>query len=193
MSYPIQYGCPNNSECYYSNDDQVPYISDVYREYLHDGTRFQNQPFETQYPLIFKIFFSNANIRYIQNVILSRGFNAAPDFAQLSGFMNEVYTDDMPYGAYNNRDPQRNNKSLEYVLYYVRRLNNQLLNRVLRNMSIMKSSRMQYLRDISGFQAPLEIERPIYTECKGAGPPLNLSERLLPPPPDGMEPHAFIA
>jgi len=182
---------PFGSDCYYSNVDQAPYISDVYREYLQDGTRYQNQPWETQYPLIFQLFFGQDNIRYIQNVIRSRGFNAAPDFAQLSGFMNQVYTDDMPYGAYNLRDPQRNNKTLGYALYYVRRLNNQLLNRVLRNMSIMKSSRLQYLRDASGFQAPLEIVRPIYTECKGGGPPLNMSTHLLPPPPDGREPSAF--
>ncbi len=182
---------PYSSDCYYSNDGQQPYISDVHREYLHDGTRFQNQPMETQYPLIFKMFFSEANIRHIQQVVQSRGFNAVPDMAQLSGFMNEVYTNDMPYGAYNIHDPQRNNKSLEYTLYYLRRLNNQLLNRVLRNMSIMKSSRLQYLRDVSGFQAPLEIVRPIYTECKGRGPPLDLSAHLLPPPPDGRYPTAY--
>lgn len=170
------------SGCPYNNDDQIPYISDVYREFLHDGTRFQNQPMQTQYPSIFRLFFSDQNIRYIQNVIRSRGFNAVPDRMQLDGFMNEIYTNDMPYGAYNILDPNRDNKSVQYVLYYVQRLNNQLLNRVLRNMSTMRASRLQYLRDISGFQGPLEITRPIYTECKGRGPPLDLSTRLLPSP-----------
>ncbi len=184
--------CSDSSDCYYSNEGQIPYISDVYREFLHDGTRFQDQPMETQYPLIFKLFFGKENIRYIQGVIRSRGFNAVPDTIQLSGFMNQVYTDDMPYGAYNQRDPQRTNRSPEYVRYYVQRLNDQLLTRVLRNMSIMKSSRLQYLRDISGFQGPLEIVRPIYTECKKRGPPLDLSVHLLPPPPDGVQPRAFI-
>ncbi len=182
---------PFSSDCYFSNNGQSPYISDVYREFLMDGTRYQKEPMETQYPLIFKMFFSEANIRHIQGVIRSRGFNAAPDMAQLSGFMNQIYTDDMPYGAYNIIDPQRTNKSMEYTLYYLRRLNNQLLNRVLRNMSVMKSSRLQYLRDISGFQAPLEITRPIYTECKGRGPPLDMSTHLLPPPPDGRQPTAY--
>lgn len=179
-------------QCYFSNKNQQPYISDGYRRYLHDGTRFQDQPFQTQYPIIFKIFFSDANIKYIQDIIKSQGFNSAPTRSELSGFMNEIYTNDTPYGGYNILDPQRTNFSMDYVYYYVNRLNNQLLQRVIRNMSIMKHSRYQYLRDISGFQGPLEIIRPIYTECKGAGPPLDVSTHLLPPPRDGKYGSAFL-
>lgn len=180
------------SDCYWSNDGQQPYISDVHREFLFDGTRFQNQPMETQYPMIFKLFFSDANVKHVGDVVLASGFNSRPTREELSGFMNQVYTDDMPYGAYNQRDPQRDNRSVGYVEYYLRRLNNQLLQRVLRSMSVVKSSRLQYLRDISGFQGPLEIVRPIYTECKGGGPPLDMSTHLLPPPPDGVEPKPWI-
>ena len=185
------YGYGNPTDCYHSNDGQQPYISDVYREFLHDGTRFQNQPFQTQYPLIFKIFYSSANIKHIQGVIRSHGFNAVPDFQILQQFMNDIYTDDAPYGPHNRLDPNRDNKTLGYAQYYVHRLNNQLLNRVLRNMTVMKQSRLQYLRDISGFQGPMEIERPIYTECKTSGPPLRLDFRL-PFSPDGREPTAYL-
>ena len=154
------------SNCYWSNEGQQPYISDVYREYLMDGTRYQNQPWQTQYPLIFRMFFSDDNVKYIQQEILKAGFNAAPDRGQLQGFMNEIYTNDMPYGAYNRLDPNRNNRTVGYAKYYVQRLNAQLLSRVLRNMAVMRHSQRQYLKDISSPQGVLEINRPVYAHCK---------------------------
>jgi len=194
-------GGPNyrgtNDDGYHTNDGQWPYISDVYREYLHDGTRYQNQPMKTQQNLIHQMFYSDANVRHIQRSIRAAGFNAAPSLSVLSGFMDEVYTNDAPFGAHNRIDPTRsmsqvhaNDGGLGYSKYYLHRLNTQLLNRVLRNMSVMRQSRMQYLRDISGFQGPLELNRPIFASSKYAGDNLRMDFRL-PPPPDGRDPQAY--
>ena len=187
----------SSGDGYPNNDGQWPYISDVQREFLQDGTRYQNQPWKTQHSLIQEMFYSDANVSHLQRSIRMAGFNAAPPISVLSGFMDEVYTNDMPFGAYNLFDPTRtmsqrpaNQGGLDYAKYYLHRLNTQVLNRVLRNMAMMRHSRLQYLRDISGFQGPLEITRPIYASSKHAGSNLR-TDFLLPSPPDGKEPHAY--
>jgi len=155
-----------------------------------DGTRMQYQPFGNQYPLIFQRFMAPENVRMLQRKALDAGFNAPPEERTLREFMNRAYVDDMPYGAYNGLDPLRSiahlkqragdGRGMQYVDYYVDRLNQQVLNRLLRNMAVMRQARRLYQRDISEFRAPMEIDRPISTACKFAGPPVRL-DRWLPP------------
>jgi hypothetical protein len=168
------------SGCYWSNATDQPYISDVYREYLMDGTRYQNQPWKTQYPLIYQLFYSDENLDYVKSEIMKAGFNTPPTNNDLRGFMDQIYTHDMPYGAYNRLDPHRNNKSLEYVKYYVQRLNAQLIQRVTRNMAAMRHSRVQYLRDISGPRGVIELPRGVYAQCRKSDQTILGSAFLLP-------------
>lgn len=153
-----------------------------------DGGPIQYQPFETQRPLIFQKFYSASNIHYLQQQVLQQGFNAAPDASTLRDFMDQVYRDDMPYGAYNQLDPTREmgnvmcgQKPLQYVDYYVDRLNRQLLNKLLRNMAQMRESQRLYLQDLQNFRAVMEIDRPVSTACKFRGDQLR-GDFLLPQP-----------
>lgn len=151
-----------------------------------DGGPIQTQPWETQRPLIFQVFYSPGNIKYIQEQVLQQGFNAAPDANTLRDFMDQIYQDDMPYGAYNQLDPTREmgnvmcgQKPLDYVNYYVDRLNRQVLNKLLRNMSQMREAQRLYLHDLQTFRGVMEIDRPVATACKFRGDQIR-SDFLLP-------------
>ena len=151
-----------------------------------DGGPMQYQPFETQRPLIFQRFYSAANIKYLQGQVIQQGFNAAPDANTLRDFMDQIYTDDMPYGAYNQLDPTREmgnvmcgNAPLEYVAYYVDRLNRQVLNKLVRNMAQMRESQRLYLQDLQEFRGVMQIDRPVSTACKFRGDQLR-ADFLLP-------------
>lgn len=153
-----------------------------------DGGLMQYQPFETQRPLIFQVFYSERNIKYLQDQVLQQGFNAAPDANTLRDFMDAVYRDDMPYGAFNQLDPTREmgnvmcgKAPLDYVKYYVDRLNRQVLNKLLRNMAQMRESQRLYLHDLQTFRAVQEIDRPVSTACNFRGDQLR-GDFLLPQP-----------
>lgn len=175
--------------CYYNEGTQYGYCKggsevNMYR----DGGRMQYEPFETQKPLIFQVFFSADNIKYLQNQVLQQGFNAAPDPNTLRDFMDQIYRDDMPYGAYNRLDPTRaignvmcGQKPFDYVNYYVDRLNRQVLNKLLRNMSQMRRAQELYLHDLQTFRGVQQIDRPVSTACKFAGDQLR-ADFLLPQP-----------
>jgi uncharacterized protein DUF5761 len=171
--------------CYYSQGSMPTYV-DIKEQYLWDGTRFQHEPYgnDVVYPPIYKAFYSDFNIRYLQDTVLANGFNAAPARSELLSFMNDTYTWDMPNGAYNILDPNRDRTDQAYVRYYVNRLNNQVLNRVMRNMSGMRQSRKRYLEDISQFRGPMEINRPINASCKTRGSHLRLDFQLPDVPED---------
>jgi hypothetical protein len=151
-------------------------------EYLFDGTRFQTQPFaqDPQHHPVFKLFFSQPNVQYLQSTIQRvGGFNAPPTTTELYSFMNEAYTFDMPNGAYNQLDPDRGRTDISYVKGYVNRLNEQIINRVVRNMSVMQNSQRQYAADISCFRGPLDHQQPINASCKTRGSHIRL-DFLLP-------------
>jgi len=177
--------------CYWNRGAGFPYCADGSCSYnaLRDGSALQYQPFADQYPLIFQKFMSPQNVAYLQKWVMTQGFNAPPEEKVLREFMNRAYTDDMPYGAYNNLDPLRSiahlppddPRAIWYVNYYVDRLNRTVFNRVCRNMSVMKQANDYYQRDISEFRAVMEIDRPINAQCKHAGAPLRL-DFLLPEP-----------
>jgi len=177
--------------CYWDRTATFPYCADGSCSYnaMRDGGNYQYQPFGDQYPLIFQKFMSKQNVAYLQSAVVAQGFNAAPDERTLREFMNTAYVNDMPYGAYNGLDSLRSIGNLspqdprahKYVEYYVDRLNRQVLNRILRNMSVMRESQRLYQRDISEFRAVMEIDRPVNTQCKSGGPPIRL-DFLLPRP-----------
>ena len=151
-----------------------------------DGGNMQYQPFETQRPLIFQVYYPAPNIKYLQNQILQQGFNAAPSPDVLRDFMDQVYEDDMPYGAYNQLDPTREmgnvmcgQKPLNYVTYYVDRLNRQVLNKVVRNMAQMRESQKLYLHDLQTFRGVMQIDRPVSEWCASRGDQLR-ADFLLP-------------
>ena len=179
-------GC---GSCYYKTDN-IGYCdagssSNIFR----DGSMLQVQPMQDQYPMVFQIFMSDSNIRYLQKQIHQQGFNPPPDGSTLRDFMDGVYIDDMPYGAYNQLDPTRqmgnqpgsNPATLQYVNYYVDRLNRQVLNRVCRNMAQMRESQRLYLKDLkmSGTRGVFEIDQPVSTMCTTRGDQLRL-DFLLP-------------
>ena len=169
--------------CFWVGDD-YPWL-DRGRCIDRDGGYLQVEPFKNQPNLIYRMFYSDDNINYIQTKALEAGFNAPPDARTLRSFMDTVYQDDMPYGAFNRLDPNRDNRSLEYAYYYVDRLNQQLMNRVFRNMAVMKMSQYLYNKDLRmhGTRGVMEIDRPINTECKFGGDQIRLDFRLPQPYP----------
>ena len=184
--HPSEYRAPScKDNCYYTGGDS-PWI-DYYRGHclFRDGGALQVEPFKDVHDPIYRRYHSPQNIEYLQSILTRQGFQA-PHPDHLRDFMDGVWTDDMPYGAWNRLELTRDHRSGNYTKYWVDRLNQQTINRVSRNMSVMREANRIYMKDIRshGIRGAMEIDRPINVSCKYAGDQLRL-DFLLPDPYPG--------
>lgn len=167
FSYPAS----GSNGCYYSNNwsscGNVGFSNICDQVLFKNGAKFQNQAWgnDPVYPPIFQIFYSESNIRKIQDAVLKCGMTCPPSRKELMNFMEEAYAWDMP-GAFDKMDPNRGRTDQQYVCYYVDRLNAQVVPRVIKNMCCMRESRKLYLQDIYTPRGVNEIDRGIDASCK---------------------------
>lgn len=138
--------------------------------YLWDGTILQVPDMFTgdEKAKTYKLFYSIANKKYIQEELKKRGISQIPSFNKLEDFMNQIYANDMSQSLL---DVYVNGRSLA-------NLNETVINKIAFNISFMSNSRKLYLQDISTPRGVLQIDRPIDTNTRGKGPTIRLDYML---------------
>lgn len=139
-------------------------------EYHDDETwTFQNQMTD-----VYHAFNSPANRRRIEQALVRAGFAPGQGFSrdEVQLVMDQVYSEDPPYAAFDILDSDRGRwsraKGGRYVQHKVDQLTHIAICRLVNKMALARWSYHTYMRDIStpGIRGVYEIEQPREVQCR---------------------------
>lgn len=180
-SYEQNFECESRDAPLWGCDEKKVY---------YDGGYPEREPYHTMYPATHQGFFSEQNMQYLRHEIKKRGnFNALVSADILRNMMNDIYSNNLPYSAYDRTDPKRcayinsgRDVHNTYIREFVAKINELTINDAVANAKRNAFWQKKHLYDLSGFRGVCDVPLPMYTNygTNRCGSILNLSEHLLP-------------